>query len=144
MTGEGLTGTVAVEGVGDLLRAFGSIDKGLRRELRLELLDVANIAAGKARAIAEQKGLHATGALIDRIHAGARASYAYITDTARRASPAYPQGFNYPAVYEYGHGGARAFLTPAAITSEDDVISGVESLLDRLTRAAGLQKGGLL
>lgn len=102
MADEALTGTVAVEGIAAVLKAFGRINTGLRGELRGALRSVADKAAAFAVYIAEEKGLHASGDLIGSIHGGARASYAYITATARRVSPAYPAGFNYPAIYEYG------------------------------------------
>jgi hypothetical protein len=97
-----LTGTVAVEGIAAVLQALGSIDKGLRTQLRGELRQVADHCAQFAIYIAEQNGLHESGDLIASIKGGARSSYAYITATARRVSKSYPQGFNYPAVYEYG------------------------------------------
>lgn len=101
MPTSGLTG-IQVEGLQRTLRAFGRIQKGLRQELRKELIQIAGVVAAKARDIAEQKGLHDSGSLIERIHPGMRASYAYITDTAKRKSAKYPAGFNYPAIYEYG------------------------------------------
>lgn len=138
------SGTIAVEGVGDLLRAFDRVEKGLRRELRAELVGLAGTVAIKARELAEAQGLRESGQLIARIRPGLRSSYAYVTDTANRKSPKWPEGFNYPAVFEFGHGGARAFLVPAAKAEEGTVLLGLEGLLDRLTSEAGLQKGGLL
>lgn len=102
MTQAPLTGTVEVEGLSAVLSAFGHIDKSLSRELRGELRHVADKAAQMAEFIANEKGLQETGKLLASIHAGTRASYAYITATAKRVSPAYPAGFNYPALYEYG------------------------------------------
>lgn len=100
--GGALTGTIAVEGIAGVLGAFRKIDRGLAAELRGALRGVAELAAQFAVFIAQQKGLRSSGDLIDSIKAGARSSYAYITATATRTSPAFPQGFNYPAIYEYG------------------------------------------
>lgn len=135
---------IEVEGLQQTLRAFGRIEKGMRKELRKQLVEIAGVVAETARSIAEQKGLHESGALIARIHPGMRSSYAYVADTARRKSRKYPGGFNYPAVYEYGHGRARAFLEPAAKQDEEKAVTLVEGMLDRLTSQAGFGTGGLL
>jgi hypothetical protein len=129
---------IEVEGLGAVLRAFGKLDKRLRGELRAELAELAVGVAEKAREIAEAKGLRRSGDLISRIRPGARASYAYVADSARH------RGFNYPARLEFENHGERAFLRPARDAESEHVVRGVEALLDRLTSEEGLQKGGTL
>jgi hypothetical protein len=129
---------IKVEGVQDTLRAFGRISKGLRRELGLELKKIAGLVAVDAKAIAEFLGLRDSGKLIGSIRPGLRGSVAYVTATAQR------NGFNYPAVYEFGHGRERAFLTPAARLNVDNTVRGMEHLLDRLISDAGFGTGGSL
>lgn len=133
-----MSDAVQVEGIKDVLNAFGRIDKGLRKELRVELVAAAGLVAAKAKDIAEQLGLRDTGKLIASIRPGMSGAYAYVTDSAKR------NGFNYPAVYEFGHNRERAFLNPAADAEREHVIVGIEGLLDRLTSEAGLAKGGVL
>lgn len=163
-----LTGEIAVEGLADVMAGLRQFQDGVRIKLRGRLLDVARQAAEYAVYIAQQKGLHESGELIESIKAGWRSSYAYITDTARRVSPAYPAGFNYPAVYEYGgsetragyqvrnrsitgtrliaqHGfgqgrvGPRAFLWPAALEGQERLVPAVEQALELLARDCGLE-----
>ena len=97
-----LTGEIAVENLAEVIAGVKKLQDGVWPKLRERLVDVANRAASFAVFIARQKGLYESGDLIDHIKAGWRSSYAYISDTARRSSPAYPSGFNYPAIYEYG------------------------------------------
>jgi len=97
-----ITGEIAVEGLAAVMAGLDQFQSGIKTKLRERLVDVAKQAASFAVYIAREKGLYDSGELIDRIQAGWRSSYAYITDTAQRSSPAYPGGFNYPAIYEYG------------------------------------------
>lgn len=97
-----LTGEIAIQGLTEVLAGLKTVETGLYTRLRGRLLAVAEQAASYAVFIARQKGLYETGDLIDKIKAGFRSSYAFIADTAVRVSPAYPQGFNYPKIYEYG------------------------------------------
>lgn len=92
---------IQVEGLAELVRSLNQLGEDTRVEVRGELLGAARKAAAFAVFIAKEKGLYRSGDLIGGIKAGWRSSYAYITDTTTRESPAYPQGFNYPAIYEY-------------------------------------------
>jgi hypothetical protein len=167
-----ITGTIAVEGLTDVLAGLKQFQGGLRSKLRENLISVANRAATFAVFIARSKGLYESGELIDGIKAGFRSSYAYITDKTRRVSPAYPEGFNYPAIYEYGgsqtrgnHAGSgfkirnrsttgtrliaqfglgegnvgpRAFLWPAAVQGESQLVPAVQLAIEQLARDSGL------
>jgi hypothetical protein len=97
-----VTGELAVRGLAETLAGLKQMESGLYARMRSRLVAAADQAASYAVFIAQQKGLYQSGELIERIKSGFRNYYAYITDTASRVSPAYPQGFNYPRVYEYG------------------------------------------
>jgi len=129
--------TVQVQGLDALLAAFKQLGEGLPHELSAGLRTVARDVANDAKAIAKANGLHASGNLIDHITTSVRGTVAYIVDNARRVSPKYPSGYLYPAVYEFGHGGARAFLHPAAERDQDKIVAGLEPLVDRLIAQAG-------
>lgn len=119
---------VQVEGLGELLRAFGRVDAGVRKELTGTLRGIARGVAAAAKAIAEFNGLRDTGTLISKITISVGGGAAYVRATAKR----WPGGFPYPAVYEYGKGGQRAFLAPALRLEEPNVLRGVEGMLDAL------------
>lgn len=173
MADEPYMGAIAVEGLAEVLAGLKQYQGEIRAKLRERLLAVATQAAGYAVFIAHQKGLYESGELISQIKAGFRGSYAYITDTARRVSAAYPEGFNYPRLYEYagsstrgnqwgggfrirnrstlgvrvisqyglgeGNVGPRAFLWPAALQGEAQLVPALERALDLLARDCGLQ-----
>lgn len=123
---------VQVEGVRELIRAFGRIDRDVQKELTGALRKIARGVAATAKAIAEQKGLHATGTLIRKITISVSGGQAYVRDTASRTSRKWPSGFPYPAVYEFGHNKERAFLEPALYRDQEQIVHGVEEMLDML------------
>jgi hypothetical protein len=167
-----LTGEIAIQGLAEVMAGLGKYQSEIRTRLRDRLIAAANQDASFAVFIAREKGLYSSGELIDRIKAGWRSNYAFITDTARRISPAYPAGFNYPAVYEYagsttranqwgkgfqirnrsitgvrliaqyglgeGRVGPRAFLWPAAVEGEPQLLLSVEQALAQLAADCGL------
>lgn len=123
-----MAGAIAVRGVRELNRALKRAGVDTRRELRLEMLKISGLVAGRAREIAEAEGLRDSGALIARIRPGATATAAVVRESAVKKSTKWPAGFRYPAVYEYGKGGARAFLRPA----RDRSLVEAEELLERM------------
>lgn len=168
-----LTGEIAIEGLANVLTGLETYQAEVKTRLRERLRAAADQAASFAIFIARTKGLYHSGELIDHIKSGWRSNYAFITDTARRVSPAYPAGFNYPAVYEYGgsttranqwgkgfrirnrsttgtrliaqhglgegHTGPRAFLFPAAVQGQPQLLVSVEQALAQLAVDCGLQ-----
>ena len=124
---------IRVKGLDDLVRDFGKVDRGLRKELQGEIRKVAGIVAGEAKERAVRQGLVDSGKLVRSIRPGVRRSTGVVRVTATR------DGFPYPAVYEFGGGGVRAFLMPALKDKTDDVFKGLEDMLDRLTSQAGLR-----
>jgi hypothetical protein len=99
---------ISVEGLRETARAFDRFSSTLGKDLAAELLIIAEHVGEVAVFIAHSKGLddpeHAPdgGGLIQSIHAKATRRGAYIVSSARRRSPGFPSGFNYPAMYEYG------------------------------------------
>lgn len=126
-----------MEGLDGLVRAFGRLDKGLRRELQKELKEIGRIVAEEAKGIAEFKRLRGEddpgdphpGQLIARIQPSVRGASVYIRDTAASSSGRYPK-YNYPARLEYEQGGRRAFLRPALDGRRNEIVNRFEHLLD--------------
>lgn len=124
-------GTVHVDGVNPLVRGFGRVNKGLRRQLQKELRVVGRRVADVAKAEAEAKQLRGTepwdphqGQLIARIAPSVRGGSVFIRDTAKTGS------YNYPARLEFENHGARAFLRPALDKNREEVVVSMERLVD--------------
>jgi hypothetical protein len=105
---------IAVEGLADAQRYLRKIDVEAAKNLNKELKSAAKIVQAEAKSIAAAKGLAApgrsgrgTGALVSGLRVFSSGGAAGVRDAVNRG------GFPYPAVYEYGHGAARAFLQPA-------------------------------
>jgi hypothetical protein len=100
-------GTIAVEGLDELVRDFRRMSPALA------------------------KGLRDSGRLLRGTRRFAKASSAGVRNYARR------KGFAYPMVYEYGgrgggRSGPRAFLEPALDNKEEAVIEALDDMLGRL------------
>jgi phage gpG-like protein len=141
--------TIQVEGISELNRAFGRLDKRLQRELQAEMRAIAAVVAERAKQIAEEKGLRRSGRLVESIKPGARRGGAVVRETAVRTTGK-GAPYKYPGIYEFGgraglgQVGPRAFLKPAVDDTREETVRGVELLLDRLISAEGLGRGGLL
>lgn len=133
---------VEVEGLQELLRAFGQMDRALSREVRREYRVIGQLVARSAKSVAEAKGLrgsahtgdHKPGALIRGIRPAVRGSTLVIQDLVRR------KGFPYPALYEgdiSGHGEPRPFLEPGLDLVQDKVVDAFGDMLDRLSGIGG-------
>lgn len=121
---------VHVEGIDALTRAFGRVDKGLRREMQKHLRSVGRIVATAAREEAAAKGLHQSGQLIARINPSVRGGSVFVRDTAKKVSPRYPGGYSYPARYEYEAGGSRAFMRPALDHRRSEVVAELDRVVE--------------
>jgi hypothetical protein len=141
--------TIHVEGLGALLRSFGRMDPIMRRELRRELLAVADVVAEKARSYAVGAGLvddedaPPGGGLVDTIKPSIRGAAIAVVDTARRVSRKYPAGYPYPARFEFEQGGARAFMRPAASDAAPAAATALEAVFARMASESGFG-GGIL
>ena len=124
--------TVQVEGVRELDRALRRVDKEARKSLRDELKAAAGVVAVEAQSVARSKRLVATGKLVRSIKPGLQGAGAVVRVGATR------NGYRYPAVYEFGRGGARAFLRPAAERKEGEVRERAEDAMQTAIRKAGL------
>jgi hypothetical protein len=130
-------GAVHVEGLDGLVNGFGRVDKGLRRELQKHLRDVGKIVAEQAKGVAEYRGLRGeepsdkhSGQLIARIQPSVRGGSVFIRDSARTKSAKYPGGYNYPARFEFEHGGERSFMRDGLEGSRGRVVREFEKLED--------------
>lgn len=99
--------TVTVEGLDGLLRAAGRIDRKASAQLRRELrVTVGGAFVKDAKVKVDEVGLVKTGRLKRGIRPSVQGSIVLIRDTAVN------KGYSYPALHEFAHGGARAFLGP--------------------------------
>lgn len=124
--------TLRVEGLRDLQRDLNKVNKAAKGEVREGLKAVGRIVQDEARLIAKVRGLHDTGQLRRKITPAVTQQAVFIRANAKRA------GYPYPAVYEYGRGGARAFLLPAAQRKSREVEQAMERWLDALLDKSGL------
>jgi hypothetical protein len=143
MAASGTAGTIRIEGLRELQRAFRRIDEKVATEMRHELLAIAEMVAETARQYAVGRGLvddeHAPpgGGLVDAIKPRALGAAAMVADSARRVSAKYPGGYNYPARYEFENGGARSFMRPAVDHDEARSLLLLEGFLGRIGREEG-------
>ena len=121
---------VGLKGLKELDRALGRADKDLRKRLRKELKDIANVVAVGARAKAGSVNNRQSGDLVRGIK-----PYA-LTGKAGVRSGAMHRGYSYPSRLEYEGGGRgpgpRASLLPAFEEAKPQVMAETERLLDRL------------
>lgn len=123
----------AGEDIRDLLKALKNMDKTLRKEARKKLRDVGEIVAVEARAQAEEHGLRRSGRLIKQIRPRLGRMSIQVAATATRKSPAYPRGFNYPRLYEYGPN-KRPFMRPALVAKRSEAFQKFTEVLDELEK----------
>lgn len=129
---------IEIRGTRELSRAFRTMSAELKLEAKAELRVAARGVADEAKNIATAKGLVATGALRSRIKPSVRGGMAFVRETAATPSAGYPAGYPYPRVYEFGHGGARAFLRPALEAKSPEITLGFERLIERLSLKNGI------
>lgn len=98
---------VEVTGLNELVRAFGRIDRGMSRQFRRQLrVGVGGPVAQDMKQMAQSLGLRKSGKLINSLRPSVRGATLFINESATN------KGYPYPAVYEFGRGGARAFMQP--------------------------------
>lgn len=122
---------VRFDGLRQLDRALGKANKDLRTILRKDLKDVAEVAAVRAREIAEEKDLRRSGDLIRKIQ-----PFALVRGAGVRSSSVH-RDYRYPRRLEFeGRGtneyGPNATLLPAVEEVKGEIYLKAESLLDRL------------
>lgn len=96
LTGSAGTFTLQVQGLAALQRDLGKVNKSAKSEVREGLKEVGRIVQDDARLIAKAKGLHDTGQLIRKITPAVTQNAVFVRAKAMR------DGYNYPAVYEFG------------------------------------------
>ena len=130
-------GQVGAEGLRDLHRALKRMDRQLGKDLQTKIKGVAQIVADEAKRIAPRSrrpGRH----MADLIRVGIRGSTGVVRAIATRKSARWPKGYRYPYEIEFGGRlgttdvGPRAFLAPALAAKTDEVVRGMERILDDL------------
>lgn len=129
---------IRVQGLDQVVRGFRRIDGSLAREVQMELKSIAGFVADDARTYATAIGLRDSGDLAHGIKPFYRGATAGVRSTVKR------RGYPYGGVYEFGKGGARAFLAPTVKRDEAKIVEAFEDMLDRLISSAGLGRGGVL
>jgi len=127
---------IQVEGIGNLIRKFNQVDRTISRRITARLRELASATRDEARREAQAQGFgrpglsgRGTGALISKIRYSVRGPVASIRETATS-----PEGYLYPAIYEYGHGkhGHRPFMEPAKRKMAPETYAAIEELIDAL------------
>lgn len=89
--------TLQVEGLAQLQRDLGKVEKTARTEVRTALKEVGSIVARESKMVAAQKGLRGkTGKLIAKIVPTVRQQGVFVEAKAMN------KGYRYPGVYEFG------------------------------------------
>lgn len=136
--------SIHVEGLRELVRAFGRMNPALRLEMNRELRKLGKEVAQEAQLIAGEKGLRESGSLIGGIRTRLNVGTVSIVSTARKVSPKYPGGYDYPRRYEFERGGARAFLQPALERRAPAALQALDEIFSRMVSESGFGGGGLL
>lgn len=123
MAGTGTVGTVRIKGLKELNRALNSYNKELKKELRKELKVVAEPVKELATQLALGEITNMT-AHWARMRLGVAARSVYMVPASRRAG-----GSPRPNLTDLMLGEA---MEPALEQRKDDVLAGVEHLLDVL------------
>jgi hypothetical protein len=136
---------IEVRGLVELARSAAMIAPEIRKEFRDALVAGGQLVAGRARAIASQEGLRASGALIGNLGVAVVGSSTVVLlrDTAKRVSPKYPAGYAYPGVYEFSAERSRPFMFPALDQEREAVTATVAFRIERLLSRT-FETGGAL
>lgn len=118
---------VEVEGLRELRRDLGRIDKTLSKGVAAGIKDAASIVAQEAQSLAP---VGRTGRLKASIRPRVSGARGFVVANAKKKSPKYPSGYNYPRRIEFDKGGRQAFLRPALDNNREEVVKRLEQLLD--------------
>lgn len=131
--------TTRVRGLREFYVGCARISRTLPRELQRELRDLAEPVASTARGHAEAEGWGPKAAGGIRATASAKAAAgaggASVVQRNRKTTGDHPN---------FGPLQMRKALLPAAAEHEDEIVEGVERMLDRLTSEEGFGRGGIL
>ena len=115
---------IETQGLHELGKALGKIDKDLRKDLNKELRAIGNTVRDDARADAAKR--RKTGREVKGIKTSVKKTYVTVKSSARAAD-----GTNYPKIHEFGGkstAGPRAVLLPA----RDRNLAASERALERV------------
>lgn len=134
--GTAISQTLLLEGFEELAKDFKAAGNDARKEFRDSLKPIGKVVAGRAAIVASAKGLigkkphgdYTTGQLVKKLRQAGAVSVANkgVTVTAKATRNGYP----YPSIYEYGRGGARAFLEPALMQTQGEVMQMTEDWIN--------------
>jgi hypothetical protein len=116
--------TVRIKGLRETIRAFNKLEASVALEIRNELKDLAEPVAETAR----QKISRYAGASVGTIGPRASVRGAFVTQRAKKVTG---QRADFGALQ------MTRGMIPALEEHEDEIVSGVEKTLDRLTATAG-------
>lgn len=137
--------TIRVVGLKQLARGFHKLSGELASELDVALLEAAKLVEVESQQLIRQQrltgGPRSTGRLsrFTKAFLRPRTGVAGVRSGATRTTGANAP-FNYPRVWEFGHGRARAFLWPALERTRPAVIGRLDRMLDEL--AGDFNRGG--
>ena len=130
--------SVKVEGLAELRLALRAVDRALplalSRELRVILVPLkedARRAAANQQLTPPGMSGRGLGGLAKGISSSVRGIRGYLVDKTTRG------GYPYPRLYEFGHGGQRAFLTPTLNRNRDEIVMRLGEALDQALRVFG-------
>lgn len=121
-------GTVRVEGIAALVRAFGQIDAGLRRGVQKELNDVAQIVATQVKENISGFSPPGSPRTVGGVRPRVRGSSAIVEQ--RLAKTTGKRG-------DWGATQMRRAFLPAVADKHDEVVKQLDSMLGRLAGEAG-------
>lgn len=98
--GTAVGSTLLLEGFEELARDYKAAGKDAAKEFRNSLKPIGQAVARRAADVAEMKGLHQTGQLVNKLRQAGAVSVTNkgVTVTAKASRGGYP----YPSIYEYG------------------------------------------
>lgn len=123
---------IDIRGAAEVANALGRVDRRLKADFLNALKRTLEPAVEDVKMRVVGEGLVDSGKLLRSVRPFRRGATLGIRVGATRG------GFQYPAVYEYGHGAARAFLEPGFQQARPKVISQIERFLDQIVSEAGL------
>jgi hypothetical protein len=129
--------TFNIEGLKETRSAIRRSSRLVKKEINTRLRAVGDILAVEAQGLARSRGLEKSGKLVRLIKPRARSMSVAVVANAKRVSPKYPKGYNYPKRLEYENGGARQFMRPALASKKQEVVSKLAEVLDEISREFG-------
>ncbi len=127
--------SIVIDGLAELRRDLRALEPEVAKGITKALHEAGDVVSKEAKSLAPRGP---SGMLSAKIRTQVtRGSLLFVRDAAMSISPAYPKGYNYPRVIEYGQGGRQAFLLPALEAKAGEVEDHFGRMLDRLAASHG-------